>query len=340
LKTLNYHNTPIYISESYLNVSNYLPNSDKTIFLVDEHVFHCDKYIFKSFNTIVIPSGEQQKSMAFIEELVSKLLDLGADRTYFLVGVGGGVVCDITGFVASIFMRGIKFGFVPTTLLAQVDASIGGKNGVNTGVYKNMIGTITQPEFILIDEIFLSSLPQEEIINGLAEIIKHACIQDKSYLNFIAQNLSAIFSLEKEILGSIITTSVIIKTDIVHQDEKEKGVRKILNFGHTFGHAIEKKYGIPHGRAVSLGMIIANKIAVFINKLDLSSEKIIKDLLENTGLPTDISQLDLQSLKELVFKDKKKSGSSFDFILLNKIGEAKIISFSLSQLDDIILQLQ
>lgn len=340
METIKYHNTPVYISESYLNVSNYIPNSDKTIFLVDEHVFHCEKYIFQSFKTIVIPSGEQQKSMTFIEELVGKILDLGADRTYFLVGVGGGVVCDITGFVASVFMRGIKFGFVPTTLLAQVDASIGGKNGVNIGDYKNMIGTITQPEFILIDETFLSSLPQEEIINGLAEIIKHACIQDKSYLSFITQNLSAVFSLEKEILSSIITTSVKIKTGIVHQDEQEKGVRKILNFGHTFGHAIEKKYGIPHGRAVSLGMIIANKIAVLINKLDLASEKTIKDLLAQTGLPTDISQLDLQSLKEIVFKDKKKSGSSFDFILLNKIGEAEIISFSPSQLDDIILQLQ
>lgn len=333
MNTVTYHQTPIYVGESFENFEQYLKGAyTQTILLIDENVYLTRKKEFDLYEKIIIPSGEEQKSMQVVEKIIGELLRKGADRESFLVGVGGGVVCDITGFVASIFMRGIRFGFVPTTLLAQVDASIGGKNGVNTGMYKNMIGTFTQPEFILIDSSFLKTLPKQELVSGMAEVVKHACIRDEEYFHYIEKNTEAILALDAEILHQIILHSVRIKSEIVEQDEKEGGLRKLLNFGHTFGHAIEKQHNLPHGYAISLGMCVVNALAVDWGVLDQSSDFKIRTVLKKIGLPVETTTLNLRSLCSIIYNDKKRSGDQIDLILIEGIGRSLIKSKSFESL--------
>ena len=174
-----------------------------------------------------------------------------------LVGIGGGVITDLTGYVAAIYMRGLSFGFVPTSILAMVDAAIGGKNGIDVGVYKNIIGTIRQPQFLLYDYSLLKSLPQSEWVNGFAEIVKHACIKDARLFNTLRQNSIRSYQRNSKELGALIKKNVHIKASVVQADEFEKGERRLLNFGHTLGHAIENIYKMPHGHAISIGMVAA-----------------------------------------------------------------------------------
>jgi 3-dehydroquinate synthase len=341
LKTITYKNTPIHIGAEFSSLSNYLPdNVSSVVLLIDENVFAQSAYDFGDFQHLVIPAGESSKSMIVVEKLLERLVALGLDRSGFLVGVGGGVVCDLTGFIASIFMRGVRFGFVPTSLLAQIDASIGGKNGVNLGDYKNMIGTFTQPEFILVDLNFLETLPQQEFISGLAEVIKHACIQDVVYFEFIEQRLEVILAKDPNALNALILHSVRIKTEIVEADERESGLRKLLNFGHTFGHAIEKKYELTHGEAISLGMLLVNQIAVIEGRLKQNQAVRVEQLLTKMGLPTDLSFIDLSALENLVLKDKKRSGTHLDLILLHKIGGAQVVSKSVEEIQEMIKSMQ
>jgi len=340
LKTITYHNTPIYIGAAYPDLVSHIPeNTSQVILLIDAHVFAQPEYNFENFKYIVVPAGESSKSLRYIENLLEDLIGLGLDRTGFLVGVGGGVVCDITGFVASVFMRGVRFGFVPTSLLAQVDASIGGKNGVNLGAYKNMVGTFTQPEFILVDLNFLQTLPQVEFVGGMAEVVKHACIRDVAYFEFIEHNFDRILSKERDVLEQVVLHSVHIKTTIVQADERETGLRKLLNFGHTFGHAIEKKYSLSHGEAVSLGMHLVNQIAVSEKRLSEHDALRIQQLLMKIGLPTDLSSVDFMTLEDAVLRDKKRSGSSLDLILLNELGSAQIVSKSVEEIHELIKRL-
>ena len=333
LHKINYQNTAVYIGESHQNLEQFLPKkAGLVVLLIDENVKKQTQYNFDNFPHIIVPSGESVKQLSYLEKVVEQLINLGMDRTGFLVGIGGGVVCDLSGFVASIFMRGIKFAFLPTTLLAQVDASIGGKNGLNLGPYKNMIGTFTQPEFVLIDLFFLQTLPKVEFSNGMAEVIKHACIQDVSYFDFIVENKSKILSFDLAVLELLVLKSVAIKTEIVEADEREEGVRKLLNFGHTFGHAIEKKYNIPHGAAVSLGMVLVNEFSVAQHVLLESTAKRIESLLKAFDLPTDISIALWEDLEALVFKDKKRSGANLDLILLREVGKAEVIKKSFTDI--------
>jgi 3-dehydroquinate synthase len=337
VKTIKSHQTPIYVGESYKELDSYLPsNTSGVFFLVDENVFQTRQKEFEGREVIIVPSGEQQKSLNYVEELIGVLLLRGADRSSYLIGVGGGVVCDITGFVATVFMRGIKFAFVPTTLLAQVDASIGGKNGVNTGDYKNMIGAFSQPEFILVDPSFLLTLPKKELISGMAEVVKHACIKSEMYFNYIEENIASILTLNMEVIEELIIQSVMIKAAVVEEDEKESGIRKILNYGHTFGHAIEKKNQLAHGEAVSLGMVIVNSIAAKKGMLDAVSETRINDVLKKIGLPVNISEYDLVSLHSLVKNDKKKAGETISLILLNQIGNAQVVTVFIDDIPSVI----
>ncbi|MEO6219922.1 MAG: 3-dehydroquinate synthase family protein, partial [Ginsengibacter sp.] len=194
---------------------------ENTIFITDEHVYaaHPDK--FSGWNTIVIKAGEEHKSQQAVDEIISQLIALHADRQTFIVGIGGGVVTDITGFVASVYMRGLRFGFVPTSILAMVDASIGGKNGIDVGVYKNLVGVIRHPEFLLYDYAFLETLPDVEWVNGFAEIIKHACIKEKVMFSFLEQNSLIKFQSSIELTGILIKQNADIKYNVVSQDEKE-----------------------------------------------------------------------------------------------------------------------
>lgn len=329
--SVSYLDTKIWIGESFKNIKRYLP-TDKTVFIVtDEHIYSHWKSLFEGFPVLVLPAGESQKSLLQIERIVEMLIAHDADRHSFLLGVGGGVICDITGFVASIYMRGIPFAFAPTTLLAQVDASIGGKNGVNTSLYKNMIGVFRQPEFILTDIDFLTTLPDSEFIDGLAEVVKHACIQQKSHFIFLEKHISAILARDKMVLYKVILESVQIKTKIVAADPYEKGKRKLLNFGHTFGHAIEKTKGISHGKAVSLGIVIVNAIAVKAGFLTPKKAARILNLLDKIGLPTDAPS-NINALLPILKKDKKKVGNELSLILLKDIGKGFIYTIPLEQI--------
>ncbi len=311
---------------------------ETTIFVTDEHVFSLHKEKFGGWKTIVIPAGEKNKTQRAADGIIDQMIELGADRHSFVVGVGGGVVTDLSGYVASVYMRGIKFAFVPTTILAMVDASIGGKNGVDVGIYKNLVGTINQPEFLLYDFNFLKTLPEEEWRSGFAEIIKHACIHDLELFHFLEEKSLADFMNDLEATGKLVEKNVDIKHSIVSGDEKETGARKLLNFGHTLGHAIENIHGLLHGYAISIGMVAACKVSEKVNKFSPEeTERIIK-LFEKYGLPVSID-FDKERTWDILLRDKKKSGSNMDFVVLNKIGSGDVKKIPLDELKTIFNEL-
>ena len=267
--------------------------------------------------------------------IIDQLIAFGADRKTTLIGVGGGVVTDITGYVAGIYMRGIKCGFVPTSILAMVDASIGGKNGIDVGVYKNMVGLIRQPQFLLYDHSFLKSLPKEEWQNGFAEIIKHACIKDAAMFELLQKNTLTSFKRDPILLADLIQRNALIKTKVVVNDEFEQGERKLLNYGHTLGHAIENMYELSHGQAISIGMTYAALMSAQIKGFT-EAEKVIA-LLAKYGLPT-FADFDKKKAFKTLQMDKKKDAQSINYILLQKIGKAVIQSLSFTELEAILKQ--
>ena len=307
---------------------------DKTIFITDENVYAAYPKKFSDWKCIVIKAGEQFKNQQTVDSIIQQLIELHADRQTFIVGIGGGVITDIAGFVASVYMRGIKFAFVPTSILAMVDASIGGKNGIDVGVYKNLVGVINHPEFLLYDYSFLETLPDEEWVNGFAEIIKHACIKDADMFQFLEKHSIMKFQASLEDTAAIIKRNVEIKYNVVVNDEKETGERKLLNFGHTIGHAIENTSGLPHGHAISIGMIAACRISETINNFHTSDTERIAKLLVKYELPVSFTA-DRQQTWEILLHDKKKSGSSMSFVVLDTIGSASIKAMPLDQLHNI-----
>lgn len=319
----------ILVGESIENFASLVP--DNAIIITDENVNRLYGHLWKEFKTIVVGQGEKNKTIATVEEIYSRMLDFCIDRSGFILGIGGGIVCDIAGFVASTYMRGIGFGFVPTSLLAQVDASIGGKNGVNFHGFKNMVGTFNQPEFILSDPKVLKTLPAEELSNGFAEIVKHALIADRAMFDFIEKNAANMLNLDPEVINYLIKRSVEIKSGIVNRDEKEKGERRKLNFGHTFGHAIEKVSGISHGKAVALGSMIAGKLSVEKSGLHETDFTRLHKLLEILKLPTQF-QGNKQEVLDALIKDKKREQDTIHFILLRNIGDAVIEKITVHEL--------
>lgn len=329
--THQYANTTIYVGHTLHLLPSLLAPYTHTIILIDANVHHHWGHLFSTHPTIIVPSGEATKNIHTIATIIDQLIDLGANRNSFLLGVGGGVVGDITGYVAAIFMRGIPFALIPTTLLAQVDASIGGKNGVNTTKYKNMMGTIYQPTFVLADQIFLSTLPNLEFVNGLAEVVKHACICSADYFDTIESQVPKILAKEPDTLYPIINTSIAIKTQIVAKDPYEKNERKHLNYGHTIGHAIEKVYNLPHGQAVSLGIIKINQLALQKQHMTTKDAQKIQELLHNLGLPTNTTFIQNQLLIDAITKDKKKNTTTtIQTILLSTIGTSHIVPTSIA----------
>jgi len=303
----------------------------KTVLLVDENLYHLHQSKFSTFNIIVVPSGEKNKAQPCVDDIINQLLQIQINKDDFIIGVGGGVVTDITGYVASIYKRGISFGLVPTTVLSMVDAAIGGKNGINVGLHKNMVGTICQPEFILYDFSFLESLPDMEWVNGFAEIIKHACILDKSLFTFLEHHDITSFKNDKALLKQLIIQNIEIKFGVVQSDVNEKGNRKLLNFGHSFGHAIENLHGISHGEAVSIGMVIASKLSEKYTGLSSTSTLQIIELLKKYGLPITI-ETDGETLFNQLIADKKRIGDDIQFVLLDNIGTAVIKNISIPAL--------
>ncbi len=328
------HRTSIIIGWDLVSELAFL-QSRNLVLLVDENVLRLHTEKFKDYSCIPIPSGEQSKTISFVESLYRKLVEAEVDRSSLIVGIGGGLATDVAGFAASTYMRGLEFGFVSTTLLGQVDASIGGKNGVNLDGYKNMVGTFTQPSFVWCDLSLLATLDQKELVSGLAELVKYGAIRDASLLGFVEDGKEKILALDEASMEHIVERSAQIKVDIVEADVHESGERKLLNFGHTLGHAIEKLSGMLHGEAISIGMVLAAGISVKMGFLGAGEARRLENVLKGLGLPVS-TDLSIDEIFDTLLKDKKRAGQNIHFVLLRDLGDAFIHEISFDKLKNIL----
>jgi 3-dehydroquinate synthase len=277
----------------------------------------------KQVTTIVLPDGEEEKNWASLMRVFDVLLAEKCDRKTTLVALGGGVIGDLTGFAAATYMRGVPFIQVPTTLLAQVDSSVGGKTGINHPLGKNMIGAFYQPQAVIADTATLDTLPPRELSAGLAEVIKHGAIIDAGFFDWIEANIVKLMAREGAALAYAIQRSCEIKADVVRQDEREGGLRAILNFGHTFGHAIEAGLGYGqwlHGEAVGCGMVMAADLSHRLGFIDAPTKTRITALVQAAGLPVLAPDLGSERWIELMQVDKKNEGGQIKFILIKPLG--------------------
>ncbi len=311
----------------------YRPN--EVVFITDKHIAAAYPAFFKEHKSIVLAAGEGSKTLETVGHIVEKLLTLQATRDCVLIGFGGGVITDITGFVASVYMRGVRCAFIPTTVLGMADAAIGGKNGVNNGMHKNITGTIRQPECLLYDISLLQTLPHDEWSNGFAEVIKYACLFDAELFKELISNNINFYKTNAAAMQQVITRCADWKNRIVANDEHEKGMRKLLNFGHTAAHAIENLYEMPHGQAVAIGMVIAATLSEQITGLTPGITLMLKDLLQQYDLPVNY-KIDTAQAMHLLKMDKKRHNDTIDFILLEDIGQAVIKPLSLDIIENAI----
>lgn len=277
---------------------------------------------------ILIPDGEEYKNLASIEEIFAGMLKARLDRKSVVVALGGGVVGDVAGFAASTYMRGIDFVQVPTTLLAQVDSSVGGKTGVNHPLGKNMIGSFWQPRLVWIDTSTLKTLPRREFLSGLAEVIKYGVIWDEEFFRFLEANVDAILEHDQKSLERIISKSCEIKAEVVSKDERESGLRAILNFGHTIGHAVETATGYTrylHGEAVAIGMCAEARLAQQVGILEDMETERIKAVVDRYGLPSSLPKdIMLDEVISFMQLDKKAVSGDLKFVLPERIGAVTI----------------
>ena len=281
----------------------------------------------KQVTTIVLPDGEEHKNWSSLMLIFDALLAAKADRKTTLVALGGGVIGDLTGYAAASYMRGVDFIQVPTTLLSQVDSSVGGKTGINHPLGKNMIGAFYQPRAVIADTSTLETLPARELSAGLAEVIKHGAIIDAAFFDWIEANMAKLMARDKGALAYAIARSCEIKSDVVRQDEREGGLRAILNFGHTFGHAIENGLGYGewlHGEAVGCGMVMAADLSHRMGLVDAATVARMRALVTAAGLPVKAPDLGTQRWLELMEVDKKNEGGAIKFILLKPLGAPSI----------------
>lgn len=328
----------IHVGGSLDMLADFIPAGRRIVIVTDSTVRDLYGDRFPQGDVISIGTGEKIKTLATLEHIFHRLIEMETDRSVFIVGIGGGIVCDIAGFAASVFLRGVDFGYVSTTLLAQVDASVGGKTGVNFGGYKNMVGVFNQPGFVICDTALLATLPAVEIACGLAEIVKHAVIADADMFAFLEQNSQKALDLSPAIIQRLVYDSVRIKAGVVERDEREKGERRKLNFGHTFGHAIEKTAGLRHGEAVSLGMVIAGALSVEKGLLRPAEQARIVALLKRLGLPVHV-EVDRDAVLDAMQKDKKRQGDSIKFVLADGLGKAVVQEVGLDALAEVVRRL-
>ena len=279
----------------------------------------------KKYYVYVLEKGEKSKSFSSYITIQEKLADLKFDRSDCMIALGGGVVGDITGFCAATFLRGIDFIQIPTTLLSQVDSSVGGKTAINIKQGKNLIGSFNNPSLVLISSKFLETLSEKEFNSGLGEVVKYAFIGNKKLYKLLKDNAESIKNRQLKILEEIIEESIKTKSKIVTEDEKESGIRAILNFGHTFGHAIEafNKYkNITHGEAVTIGMVIATKISFYEGYIKNYQLDNVINLIDSLGLNSDYKKYKYKDLKQFILNDKKVSQGKLNLILINSSGKA------------------
>ncbi|MDQ7095761.1 3-dehydroquinate synthase [Desulfosporosinus sp. PR] len=328
---------PVYLGTSLEELGAYLPALPEKVehILIISHQKVLDLYggrLMKGLgdyrvNLLVVPAGEAEKSLERLSQLTTAALGYGADRKTLVIALGGGVIGDLAGFFASVFMRGVRLIQVPTTLLAQVDSSIGGKVAVNHPAGKNILGAFHPPQAVWTDFTTLESLPWLEVENGLAESIKHALIADPGLFNFFETQVDSIKQRDPLIWRTMVTRSSSVKVKIVSQDEREQGIRGLLNLGHSFGHALETEMnyrGVTHGQGVSIGIVAAAHLAGAKGFISLAEVERIKQLLRNYGLPIAIPGQNPQALLQRMQADKKNQGGRKILILPQGIGNAVI----------------
>jgi 3-dehydroquinate synthase len=322
----------ILIGAKLESVNEMLPEAGVAI-ITDSNVHRIYGDRFPDFPVFPVKAGESSKKLEVIESLAERLIESGIDRTGFILGIGGGVVCDISGFLASIYMRGIRCAYVSSSLLSQIDASTGGKNGVNLGGSKNILGCFRQPEFVICDPAMLQTLPEDEYFSGLAELIKTAIIGNEKLFKIIENNHEGILKRDTELLSMLISMAVNIKAAVVSEDEKESGLRRILNFGHTYGHAIEMYKSFRHGYAVASGIELASSFSLSRGLISSTEyDRIIAllksfKLLRRHDIPDD-------QIGHLIMRDKKKSGSDIYFVFIEGLGKAVVEKIPVGEVID------
>lgn len=330
---------PIYIGENLLGDTQWVEpyiQGQQVLIVSNEKVaplyLHKTKEAFRNFKThsVILPDGEQFKTLDVLNNIFDSLLEQQYDRNCTLVALGGGVIGDMTGFAAACYQRGVHFIQLPTTLLAMVDSSVGGKTGVNHPMGKNMIGAFHQPQCVVIDTNTLDTLEDRQLSAGLAEIIKYGLIRDINFVEWLENNMHRLLNREKEAITYAIETSCRCKAEIVAQDEKEGGVRALLNLGHTFGHAIEAGAGYGnwlHGEAVATGMLMASDLSMRQGWITASDLQRVENLIREAHLPTrSPPHMDYEAFIELMAIDKKVRNGKINFILQRSIGDAFLTS--------------
>ena len=301
----------------------------RIIVISDSNIDRTHHDLIAPYEHILIGQCEQAKSLATTDEIYRKLIDMGADRSTFILGIGGGIVTDVAGFVASTYMRGVEFGFVTTTLLGSVDASVGGKNGVNVGGFKNMVGTFSQPRFVICDVALLHTLSDREFRAGLAEVIKTAILGDRELFELLENSSFEELRKDEKLLDEVITRSVKVKAAVVAEDEREGGRRRILNLGHTIAHAIEKcSAKLSHGEAVAMGLRHITNSALSQNLINKESAERIFAVLNKYGFDTTLP-VERRQLLDAIKGDKKRSGDSLHIIFPTAINavEDRVVLF-------------
>jgi 3-dehydroquinate synthase len=306
-------------------------NSCRLAVITDKNVSRFYRDCFPAGQVIEIEPGEKSKTLDTARSIYEQLLDSEIDRTDYILGIGGGVVCDLTGFVASTYLRGVRFGFIASTLLAQVDASIGGKNGVDFKSFKNIVGVIKQPEFVICDPDMLKTLEKKEFTGGIAEVIKYGAIMDKGLFDYCDSHSKEIPDMDLAVIDEMVFRSASNKVKLVEIDEFETGERTKLNFGHTFAHALEKITGLSHGEAVAIGMNIAGAISVREGLLTEKEASRLKSVIQNMGLPVSMD-VDPAELFHAIRKDKKKKGDRIGLVLLEELGRSVVKYMDLDRL--------
>ena len=343
---------PIYVSRGIISVigkifkdlgcsQKCLMITDKTVGglyggMVQSSLTECGFFI----HTVIIEDGEASKSLSVAEKIYGKALGCGLDRNSIIVALGGGVVGDLAGFIASTYMRGIPYVQVPTSLLAQVDSSVGGKVAVNYQQVKNLIGAFYQPAAVLIDPMALDSLPAREFKSGMAEVIKYGAIWDPGLFAVLEKQVHDVLNLDPDIIENMVLRSCEIKAEVVSADEREKGLRSILNFGHSFGHAVEVLGGLnilKHGESVAVGMCMAARTAHLMGSLSKEDADRIVSIVASYGLPTRPPfEINPNSLQEIMLKDKKNRGKKTALVLPEMIGKVNLVFFSQEELEPLL----
>ena len=324
----------ILVGERLESITDYV-SAPKVAIVTDTNVKHMFALRFPKGQIAEIAPGEASKSLETVQKLYERFLQMELERSSLVIAIGGGVVCDIAGFAASTYLRGVRMAFAPTTLLAQVDAGVGGKNGVNFKGYKNLVGVVCQPELVICDLTLLENLPKSEIRHGFSEIVKSAAIGDAHLFSFLEEHLPDALALKRTAIEKCVEVALSVKVKIVQQDESEAGERRKLNFGHTLGHAIEKTMKMPHGDSISIGMAAAAKLSVKKGKLKQQDADRLIAILEKIGLPTK-TEVDKAAVIDAVRKDKKREEDAINFVLLEGIGKAVVEKVSISELEAVL----